>query len=87
LAQALWRIVTERTATVAFSLPNEFWKNAKQGQFYRPLKQQLTLRLDADVIVWFKAPTPEGDGYQTHINRALRQYAIGTPQPGRQRRK
>ena len=58
-------------------LTDKFWQNAKQGQFYRPLKQQLTLRLDADVVAWFKAQTPEGDGYQTHINRALRQYAMG----------
>lgn len=58
-------------------LTGKFWQNAKQGQFYRPLKQQLTLRLDADVVAWFKAQTPEGDGYQTHINRALRQYAMG----------
>jgi uncharacterized protein (DUF4415 family) len=58
-------------------LTDDFWKNAERGRFYRPLKQQLTLRLDADVIAWFKAQTPEGDGYQTHINRALRDYAMG----------
>ena len=58
-------------------LTDKFWQNAKQGQFYRPLKQQLTLRLDADVIAWFKEQSPDGDGYQTHINRALRQYALG----------
>jgi len=31
------------------------WSGAKRGLFYRPLKQQLTLRVDADVIAWFKA--------------------------------
>ena len=42
--------------------------------FYRPLKQQLTLRLDADVIAWFKDHAPKGQGYQTNINRALREH-------------
>jgi uncharacterized protein (DUF4415 family) len=31
------------------------WRNAKRGLFYRPIKQQITLRLDADLIAWFKA--------------------------------
>ena len=35
----------------------------------RPAKQQVSLRLDADVLAWFKR---EGRGYQTRINRALR---------------
>ena len=34
-------------------------------------KQQLTLRLDADMIDWFKA---QGPGYQTRINAVLRTY-------------
>ncbi len=55
-------------------LPEEFWKNAEQGKFYRPIKQQLTLRLDADVVAWFKSHASDGRGYQTRINRALRQY-------------
>ena len=51
------------------------WSGAKRGLFYRPVKQQLTLRLDADVIAWFKEHTDSGEGYQTRINRALREYA------------
>lgn len=50
------------------------WSGAKRGLFYRPLKQQLTLRLDADVIAWFKRHTTSSEGYQTRINRALREY-------------
>ena len=50
------------------------WSGAQRGLFFRPLKQQLTLRLDADVIAWFKRQTPPGEGYQTRINRALREY-------------
>jgi uncharacterized protein (DUF4415 family) len=48
------------------------WSGAKRGLFYRPVKQQLTLRLDADVIAWFKRT---GSGYQSRINAALREYA------------
>jgi uncharacterized protein (DUF4415 family) len=48
------------------------WTSAKRGLFYRPLKQQITLRLDADVIAWFKSHARKGEGYQTNINYALR---------------
>jgi uncharacterized protein (DUF4415 family) len=37
--------------------------------YYRPIKKAVTLRLDADVLAWFKR---QGRGYQTRINRALR---------------
>ena len=50
------------------------WSDARRGLFYRPVKQQITLRLDADVVNWFKGQTPNGRGYQTKINRALREY-------------
>lgn len=43
----------------------------ERGKFYRPVKQQITLRLDKDIIAWFKA---RGDKYQTRINDALREY-------------
>ena len=50
------------------------WSEARRGLFYRPVKQQITLRLDADVVGWFKAQAAGGRGYQTEINRALREY-------------
>jgi uncharacterized protein (DUF4415 family) len=53
------------------------WSDAKRGLFYRPVKQQLTLRLDADVVAWFKSHTTSNEGYQTRINRALREYVQG----------
>jgi uncharacterized protein (DUF4415 family) len=49
------------------------WSKAERGKFYRPVKQQLTLRIDADVVQWFKVQAP-GGGYQTRINQALRRY-------------
>jgi uncharacterized protein (DUF4415 family) len=51
--------------------------------FYRPVKQQqLTLRLDADVVAWFKARAGSNEGYQTRINRVLCEYVQrhNTPQ-------
>jgi uncharacterized protein (DUF4415 family) len=50
-------------------LTGEFWKNAVRNPFYRPVKQQLTVRLDADVIAWLRVP---GKGYQSRLNRLLR---------------
>lgn len=56
-------------------LDEGFWANAERGRFYRPVKQQLTLRLDGDVVNWFKREAGEdGKGYQTRINQALREY-------------
>jgi uncharacterized protein (DUF4415 family) len=50
------------------------WSGARRGLFYRPIKKQLTLRLDADLIEWFKVNKADGEGYQTRINSALREY-------------
>ncbi|MDD9980684.1 MAG: BrnA antitoxin family protein [Gammaproteobacteria bacterium] len=51
------------------------WSGARRGLLYRPVKQQITLRLDADVLAWFRANAPGGRGYQTEINRVLREHA------------
>ena len=50
------------------------WSNSIPGKFYRPVKQLLSVRLDADLIDWFKS---SGKGYQTRINAALRAYVRG----------
>jgi uncharacterized protein (DUF4415 family) len=42
------------------------------GHFYRPVKKLVSLRIDADVLDWYKS---KGDGYQTRINNALRREA------------
>ena len=55
------------------------WSNSKRGMFYRPIKHQITLRVDADVLEWFKDQAGEdGRGYQTEINRALREHVVRT---------
>ena len=40
-----------------------------RGRQKAPTKISTTIRLDADVLAWFKA---QGSGYQTRINDALR---------------
>jgi uncharacterized protein (DUF4415 family) len=51
------------------ALSQDFWKNAVRNPFYRPVKRQLTVRLDADVIAWLRM---HGKGYQTRMNNLLR---------------
>ena len=53
--------------------PVENWLHARRGDLYRPLKQPVTIRLDADVVAWFKEHSASG-GYQTEINRILRRH-------------
>lgn len=47
------------------------WSDAVVGKFYRPIKKQVTLQLDADLLEWFRA---QGGKYQTLINQVLREY-------------
>jgi uncharacterized protein (DUF4415 family) len=51
-------------------LTDEFWKNAARNPFYRPVKKQLTVRVDSDILAWLKQ---KGAGYQTRINALLRE--------------
>ena len=59
------------------------WSDARRGVFYRPVKRQITLRLDADVVAWFKSRAPSGRGYQTDINNALREHVKRVGSMGR----
>ncbi|RKX95475.1 MAG: 3-oxoacyl-ACP synthase [Spirochaetes bacterium] len=50
-------------------LDEEFWKNAVIE--YPKKKRPVTIRLDVDILEWFKSM---GKGYQTKINAILRSY-------------
>jgi|SRR5579871_713828 len=39
------------------------------GRFYRPVKQSVSLRVDAEVLAWFRS---RGKKYQTYMNEVLR---------------
>ena len=47
------------------------WSTAERGKFYRPLQEQITISLDADVLAWFKR---QPGSYQSLINEACRKY-------------
>jgi uncharacterized protein (DUF4415 family) len=50
-------------------LKDSFWKDAKVE--YPENKKPVTMRIDRDVLEWFKST---GKGYQTRINAVLRSY-------------
>ncbi|WP_239992094.1 BrnA antitoxin family protein [Rhodopila globiformis] len=50
------------------------WSGAVRGGLYRPRKESITIRLDADVLAWFRSHAGDGKGYQSEINRVLRQH-------------
>ncbi len=54
-------------------LDERFWKNAIRNPYYKPVKKQLTVRLDADLIAWLRNA---GKGYQTRINSILREQML-----------
>jgi uncharacterized protein (DUF4415 family)/uncharacterized DUF497 family protein len=51
-------------------LGEAFWQNVVRNPFYRPVKQQVTVRVDADVLAWLRSA---GRGYQSKLNAILRQ--------------
>lgn len=57
----------------------EQWKGARRGEFYRPVKRQITARVDADVLEWLKS---QGKGYQSRINAILRREMLATSKQG-----
>lgn len=57
------------------ALTNTQLAEMKRAEHYRPIKQQITARLDADVLAWLKAG---GKGYQSRMNAILRQAMLST---------
>jgi uncharacterized protein (DUF4415 family) len=45
---------------------------------YRPIKKKISIKLDADVLEYFKA---KGKGYQTRINKVLQQEMLRETAP------
>jgi uncharacterized protein (DUF4415 family) len=71
--------------TDAPELPAAAWKNpihgvdawlatVRAGGLYKPVKQAVSMRLDADVVAWLKQ---SGPGYQTRANQILREKMAG----------
>jgi len=55
------KLTAEQIARMKPAHP-EYWK-------VEPIKVSLSIKIDADVLAWFKS---KGKGYQTRINKALR---------------
>jgi uncharacterized protein (DUF4415 family) len=45
----------------------------RRTEYYRPVKKAVQIRLDSDVLAWYKA---FGKGYQTRINAVLREVML-----------
>jgi len=50
-------------------LTDEWFAGAVRGKFYRPVKEIVSIRLDKDVLAFYRS---QGAGYQTRIDDALR---------------
>jgi hypothetical protein len=50
------------------------FSGSKRGAVVTTTKQRITIRLDPDIIDWFRNRVPGGGNYQTLINEALREH-------------
>jgi uncharacterized protein (DUF4415 family) len=46
-------------------LTEKFWQNAVPNPFYNPVKKQVTLRIDADILAWLRQQGK--DWYQSRL--------------------
>ncbi|MGA2146127.1 MAG: BrnA antitoxin family protein [Bryobacteraceae bacterium] len=51
-------------------LSPDYWNKATIGKYYRPLKTQISLRIDNEVLDWLKS---KGEGHLSRINEILRE--------------
>jgi uncharacterized protein (DUF4415 family) len=70
----LKRIAAIKDEDIDFSdipeLTDAWFARAVRGNFYRPVKEVVSIRLDKDVLAFFRR---QGPGYQTRINNTLRE--------------
>jgi uncharacterized protein (DUF4415 family) len=52
------------------TMPPEFWDGATIGKYYRPVKTQISFRIDNEILDWLKS---KGEGHLTRINEILRE--------------
>ena len=65
-----------KSANEEFALAEEYdFSSAVRGRFYSPKKISTSIRLDDDIVMYFKRKAgEEKTGYQTLMNTALREY-------------
>jgi len=54
------------------------WSKAVMGKYYKVIKEPVSLRIDSDVLSWFRE---KGKGYQSRINAVLRNYFLKEIRP------
>ena len=69
---AYWKSMDFSDAKRANTIPiiKALQNNPKARAMYAPRKKTVTLRIDEDILAFFKK---DGRGYQTRVNSALRQ--------------
>ena len=60
------------------TMPPEFWDGAAIGKYYRPLKTQISFRIDNEVLDWLRS---KGEGHLTRINEILRERMAAERRP------
>ena len=50
------------------------FSESKRGAIIKTAKERITIRLDPDIIQWFRDQVKGGGNYQTLINEALREH-------------
>jgi uncharacterized protein (DUF4415 family) len=53
--------------------PDKWATAMRRGEFFRPVKKQTTVRIDADVLAWLKS---KGIGHISRVNEILRQQML-----------
>jgi uncharacterized protein (DUF4415 family) len=51
-------------------LAPEYWSKAVIGKYYRPVKTQISFRIDKEILDWLKS---QGEGHLSRINEILRE--------------
>ena len=51
-------------------MTEKFWQSAVPNPYYKPLKKQITVRIDTDILAWLRKEGAEG--YQSRMNALLR---------------
>jgi uncharacterized protein (DUF4415 family) len=54
-------------------MPPEFWDRATIGKYYRPVRTQISVRVDKEILDWLKS---KGSGHLSRINDILRERMI-----------
>lgn len=72
-----WGLVQHRSGsraldkdTEAPQLPPSYWAGTSIGRYHRPLKTQISLRIDNEILAWLKS---KGEGHLSRINEILRE--------------